>query len=66
MKYRYMASWLAEEKVVVNFEDIPKEPVWKFWDGKLKSGEKPPKRVRILLTGLVYNWEDFQKIRKKK
>ncbi len=61
----YMASWLEQDIHTSNILELPKEPVWKFWDGKVKRGQEPPKRVIILSTGLMYNWEDFQKVRKK-
>lgn len=63
---RYMASWLEEDPVVTFIEDMPKMPVWNFWDGESLVDDQPPKRVKILLTGLTYKWEDFQKIRLKK
>ena len=63
---KYMASWLEEDPIVSLIKDLPKMPVWIFWDGESLVDGLPPKRVKILLTGLIYKWEDFQKIRIKK
>lgn len=63
---KYMASWLDNDPVITFIDDAPKIPVWIFWNGETLQNNEPPKRVRILLTGLVYKWEDFQKIRNKK
>ena len=63
---RYMASWLDEDPTITLVENLPKRPVWDFWDGESLVDNEPPKRVKILLTGLIYKWEDFQKIRIKK
>jgi hypothetical protein len=63
---KYMASWLDEDPVITLINELPKMPVWNFWDGESLIDGMPPKRVKILLTGLMYKWEDFQKIRTKK
>lgn len=61
-----MASWLEEDPSITFLSEVPKHPVWIFWDGESLVDDKPPKRIKILLTGLTYRWEDFQKIRNKK
>ncbi len=63
---KYMASWLDEDPIISMLKDLPKRPVWDFWDGEFLVDNEPPKRIKILLTGLIYKWEDFQKIRTKK
>jgi len=60
--YKYMASWYETDPDATI--EIPKTPIWIFWDGS--DSNNPPKRVKILLTGLIYKWEEFQKIRIKK
>jgi hypothetical protein len=62
---RYMASWLEQDVVTENILELPKKPIWEYWNGRLKRGQEPPKRVMILATGLIYNWQDFQKVRIK-
>ena len=62
---KYMASWLEHDVVTSNILELPKDPTWNYWNGRLKKGQSPPKRVMILATGLIYNWEDFQKVRMK-
>jgi hypothetical protein len=64
--FKYMASWVDADPVITMIEDLPKHPIWTFWDGESLIDNEPPKRVKILLTGLIYKWEDFQKIRSKK
>lgn len=64
--FKYMASWLEFDPVITFVQDLPNHPVWIFWDGETLYEDQPPKRVKILLTGLTYKWEDFQKIRNKK
>jgi len=62
---KYLASWLEKDVCTTNILELPKHPVWEYWSGRLKRGQEPPKRVIILSTGLMYGWEDFQKVRKK-
>jgi hypothetical protein len=62
---KYMASWFEQDVSTSNILDLPKSPVWEYWSGRLKRGQEPPKRVMILTTGLIYNWQDFQKVRMK-
>lgn len=63
---KYMASWLEEDVITSDISKLPREPVWQYWNGRLKRGQEPPKRVIILTTGLLYKWEDFQKVRIKR
>jgi hypothetical protein len=62
IEYKYMVSWYDSDPDATHI--IPDQPVWRFWDGAIGE-EGPPKRVKILLTGLVYTWQNFQKIKKK-
>jgi len=64
-EYKYMASWREEDIITSNITELPQDSVWKYWDGSIKEGQDPPKRVIILTTGLMYKWKDFEKVRLK-
>lgn len=62
----YLASWFDKDPDISSLKNIPNKHVWVLWDGNLDNHNEPPKRIKILLTGLEYTWQEFQKIRKKK
>lgn len=62
----YLASWFEKDPDISSLQNIPNKHVWVLWDGELIDHNEPPKRIKILLTGLEYTWQEFQKIRKKK
>lgn len=64
-EYKYMASWIDEDVITSDITKLPKDAVWKYWDGSVKEGQDPPRRVIILTTGLMYRWKDFEKVRLK-
>lgn len=64
-EYKYMASWIEKDIVTNNILELPDNPIWIYWDGVTKKGQIPPRRVMILSTGLIYTWEDFEKVRIK-
>lgn len=63
---KYLASWYDEDPTFSSPTDAilnGHSAVWSFWDGSLSENKPPPCRIQMLSTGLIYTWEEFQKVR---
>jgi len=62
---KYLASWYDEDPRFSSPADAIQNghsTVWIFWDGSVPEDKLPPRRVQMLSTGLIYTWEEFQKV----